>query len=147
MIKKYVSLLLLVTSFSFVYASSLSADMSDKRFLYVNSESLPKNCLEFLDKYFESYSVAHARFDGNYTVMLKGSITIKFDSKGNLKSVYASSIPVTSFIDNKILTYINKMYNNVSITYYGIKKDMYEIKLGNKKKLFFDSSFNFVKEK
>ena len=42
---------------------------------------------------------------------------------------------------------INKMYKNVSIDYYKIKKDMYEIKLDNKKKLFFDKNFNFVKEK
>ena len=149
MIKKNISLLLLLTSFSFAYSSYLSAFMSDKRFLYVNSESLPEKCLEFIDKYFESYSVTRARFDGDYTVMLKGSITIEFDSKANLKSVHANgkAIPVTSFIDKNILAYINKMYNDASITYFGIKKDTYVIKLNNKKKLFFDKSFNFLKEK
>ena len=123
--------------------------MPDRDFIYINSKSLPEKSLEFLNTYFKSYSVAHARFDGNYTVMLKGSIRIKFDAKGNLKNVYANGdiIPVTSFINKNILAYINKMYNDVSIDYYGIKKDTYQIKLDNKKKLFFDSSFNFVKEK
>jgi len=149
MIKKYVLFLCLAASFSFAYPAFSSTDMSDKRVRFVNPKSLPEKSLEFLDKYFNSYPIAHVRFNGSYVVMLKGNVSIKFDSKGKLESVYRNGniIPLTSFIDDNILTYIKRKYNDASITYMGIKKGVYEIRLDNKKKLFFDNDFNFLEER
>lgn len=116
----------------------------------ISVKELPKNALEFIQKYFPKNEVSYAKlekdlWDKKYEVVFVNGEKIEFDKNGGWKEVECkfSSVP-EAIIPEQIKTYITKHYPEVKVLKIERDSKKYEVKLSNKLELKFNLQFQLI---
>lgn len=113
----------------------------------ISVKSLPKEALDFIDKYFSEYYLYRGMEQSSmYTAIFREGLKINFTLKGEWISVNGSGKPIPmGYVDEKIIAAIKEKYPDMDITYINKGSKKYDIKLKNRVNLVVDYDGNILK--
>lgn len=110
---------------------------------------LPANSKEFLNRHFRNIQVSHIKVDKglwkteSYDVILTNGINVEFNSSGNWKEVEGKQTAVPAgIVPDVIQTYIQKHFPEHAVVSIEKERREYDLKLDNDIDLTFDLSGN-----
>ncbi len=139
--KKIVLIFVLMFGLSNLYAGH------DKPITF---DKLPAVSQQFIKKYFPNHKIALAKKEVellgiSYDVIFTNGDRVEFKKDGSWKEIKCNDFAVPdSLIPQKILSFVQKRYPNVSIMEIEIKNRYYEVSLSNKIELKFNKKFVLI---
>ncbi len=117
--------------------------------IYIFPEQLPKNALEFIQRYFPNVSILYAEMDKKgYEVQLSNGVEIEFLRNGEFKEIDGNYVAIPfEILPQTVANTVRRTYPNTVITKIERKWNLYEIKLNNMMELYIDANGQLLGQK
>ena len=128
----------------FLFSAFLMADN-----IYIMSEQLPQNALQFIQKYFPNVNILYAEMDKKgYEVQLSNGVEIEFLRNGEFKEIEGNYVALPfEILPQSVANTVGKTYPNTVITKIKRKWNFYEVKLNNMMELYIDANGQLLGQK
>lgn len=128
----------------FLFSAFLMADD-----IYIMPEQLPKNALQFIQKYFPNVNILYAEMDKKgYEVQLSNGVEIEFLRNGEFKEIEGNYVALPfEILPQSVANTVGKTYPNTVITKIKRKWNFYEVKLNNMMELYIDANGQLLGQK